>query len=57
MFINDATKEIMLKERVHRTRSTVLQSSGKVGVALLAHSQICSCSVDVYKLCVGVCVL
>ena len=30
MFINNATKEIMVKERVHRTRSTVLQSTGKV---------------------------
>ena len=30
MFINDATKEIMSKERVHRTRSSVLLSTGKV---------------------------
>ncbi|CAI8022875.1 Parafibromin [Geodia barretti] len=29
MFINDATKEIMSKERVHRTRSSALQSTGK----------------------------
>jgi parafibromin len=29
MFINDATKEIMSKERVHRTRSSVLLSTGK----------------------------
>lgn len=35
MFINDATKEIMLKERVHRTRSTALQSTGKVGIPSL----------------------
>ena len=30
MFVDDATKDIMSKERLHRTRSTVLQSSGKV---------------------------
>ena len=31
MFVDDATKDIMSKERLHRTRTTVLQSSGKVG--------------------------
>ena len=31
MFLDDATKDIMSKERLHRTRTTVLQSSGKVG--------------------------
>ena len=31
MFIDDTTKEIMGKERSHRTRATVLQSTGKVG--------------------------
>ena len=30
--MDDATKEIMSKERAHRTRATVLQSSGKVVV-------------------------
>ena len=30
MFVDDATKDIMSKERLHRTRATVLQSSGKV---------------------------
>ena len=30
MYMDNATKEIMGKERVHRTRVTVLQSSGKV---------------------------
>lgn len=30
MFINDATKDIMGKERVHHTRTSVLQSTGKV---------------------------
>ena len=30
MFLDDATKDIMSKERLHRTRTTVLQSSGKV---------------------------
>ena len=28
--MDDATKDIMSKERLHRTRLTVLQSSGKV---------------------------
>lgn len=30
MFIDDTTKEIMAKERIHRTRSSALQSTGKV---------------------------
>lgn len=34
MFLDDATKDIMSKERLHRTRTTVLQSSGKVGSIL-----------------------
>lgn len=32
MYVDDTTKDIMSKERVHRTRLTVLQSSGKVKV-------------------------
>ena len=30
VYMDDTTKEIMSKERVHRSRITVLQSSGKV---------------------------
>ncbi len=30
MFMDSTTKDIMSKERIHRTRATVLQSSGKV---------------------------
>ena len=30
MFVDETTKDIMGKERVHRSRVTVLQSTGKV---------------------------
>ena len=40
MFIDDTTKEIMSKERSHRTRATVLQSTGKVSSLLCAAAEL-----------------
>ena len=31
VFVDDTTRDIIRKERVHRSRTAVLQSSGKVG--------------------------
>lgn len=36
--MDDTTKDIVSKERIHRTRVTVLQSTGKVKKTTLAYS-------------------
>ena len=35
--MDDTTKDIVSKERIHRTRVTVLQSTGKVKTVLFAN--------------------
>ena len=39
-YMDDTTKEIMSKERVHRTRVTVLQSTGKVWGSLAPWKEV-----------------
>ena len=62
MFVDDTTKEIMGKERVHKTRATALQSTGKVSdqVAMVVVMAVvmlmpCECACVHSGMCVRVC--
>ena len=50
MFVDETTKEIMSKERIHRSRVTALQSTGKVRVC------VCACVCVCVRVCVCACV-